>query len=133
MQIRHAPMAPPMPLMGMHTVSNAPNDLYARTFTNMPDCGMMYMNQEMPYGEYPVPMTSSPQKQAHFHPTTLSQPPPMTPMHMHSMQPPFTHLQAHVPVVPAGYTRYVPDQGGGGIPSSWPDALQMGLKGDATW
>lgn len=133
MQIRHAPMAPPMPLMGMHTVSNAPNDLYARTFTNMPDCGMMYMNQEMPYGEYPVPMTSSPQKQAHFHPTTLSQPPPMTPMHMHSMQPPFTHLQAHVPVVPAGYTGYVPDQRGGGIPSSWPDALQMGLKGDATW
>lgn len=128
MQVRSTPSS----AHALMEVSNAPaSDLYSRAYPRMTaaECGangMMYMNPELSFSEFGsgLPPSSAPTAPGMPGAAVASMP-------MHTMPMPFSHLQAHVPVVPAPYPRYTPEQG---APFAWPDAaVRMDYKRDAPW
>ena len=132
MQVRDSPSSARALLEG----SNAPsNDLYPRAYPNMADYGsggMMYLNRDIPYHDYGIQMTSSPHKHIAMHSSVMPQTSHQVAcIPVHNMPMPFPHLQAHVPLVPAEYTRFTTEQNAS---VSWPDPMRVsGYKQDAPW
>lgn len=132
MQVRSTPSS----ARALLEVSNAPsNDMYPRVYPNMAEYGtggMLYLNHEMPYHDYGMQMTSSPHKRIAMHSSMMPQTSHQVAcVPMHNMPMPFSHLQAHVPLVPADYTRFTTEQN---APVPWPDPTRIGgYKQDAPW
>ena len=132
MQVRDSPSSARALLEG----SNAPsNDLYPSAYPNMADYGsggMMYLNRDIPYHDYGIQMTSSPHKHIAMHSSVMPQTSHQVAcIPVHNMPMPFPHLQAHVPLVPAEYTRFTTEQNAS---VSWPDPMRVsGYKQDAPW
>lgn len=132
MQVRSTPSS----ARTLLEMSSAPsNDMYPRVYSNMTEygtSGMVYLNHEMPYHDYGMQIATSPHKHIAMHSSVMPQASHQVAcVPVHNMPMPFSHLQAHVPLVPTDYTRFTNEQNG---PVSWPDPSRItGYKQDAPW